>query len=97
MCFCSKRELLYVRLSNPEIDCAVLAAYGIRVVQDNEGNKVNRFARCSMPIPSGMRYCDCRMPVTQEAAQDEEMLISDLITYLQQDPTLLAKVSSKLK
>ncbi len=93
----SNQAQTYVHLSNPEIDHAVLASYGIRVVQDQEGNKVNRCARCSMPIPSGMRYCDCGMPVTQEAAQDKEMLISDLLTYLQQDPTLLAKVSSKIK
>ena len=93
----SSQTKTYVHLSNPEIDNAVLASYGIRVVQDKEGNKINRCARCSMPIPSGMRYCDCGMPVTQEAAQDKEMLISDLLTYLQQDPTLLAKVSSKIK
>jgi hypothetical protein len=47
--------------------------------------------------PIGLRYCDCGMPVTQEAAQDKEMLISDLLTYLQQDPAMLAKVSSKIK
>jgi integrase/recombinase XerD len=59
----------YVHLSNPEIDNAVLASYGIRVVPDKEGNKINRCARCSIPIPPGMRYCDCGIPVTQEAAR----------------------------